>query len=141
MLRFVSLLLIPFFVLGQPLPHSHAGSHVSEPSDHAERPHVHLHSHGHSHDHHQHAADTEATSASDVVSLAAEHDSDAIYLASKDQSSILPANSISIDVFATDWVLSWISSVVDSEGGFRGQVPLHRAAKLPLFLLTGSLRL
>ncbi|WP_231603104.1 hypothetical protein [Neorhodopirellula pilleata] len=59
--RLLSILLIPLFVLGQALPHSHAGSGMVEPEDHANLPHLHLssgHSHGHHHgDGHRHGHD------------------------------------------------------------------------------------
>ena len=57
MRKLVSLLLIPLAVLGQCLPHSHAGVGAHAPDDHSSRPHIHL-SGGHQHDsldddHHQ----------------------------------------------------------------------------------------
>ncbi|EMI57509.1 hypothetical protein [Rhodopirellula sallentina] len=60
MIRLVSLLLIPLFVLGHALPHSHAGTGVVEPDGHSIRAHIHLaggHHHGHDHanDDHDHA--------------------------------------------------------------------------------------
>ncbi len=56
----ISLILIPMCLFGQGLPHSHGGSDISEPADHAVRPHVHLyasrphhdHENGVEHDHH-----------------------------------------------------------------------------------------
>jgi len=138
----LSLLLIPFFVLGQALPHSHAGTGVAESSGHALRPHLHLHSHEHSHgDHHEHADESDATSPSDLLSPAAEHDSDAVYLAASGQLLTRVSGSFGIDVHTTDWVAVSLPIVVDTRSRMRTSDPPDRYATLPIFLLTASLRL
>lgn len=140
--RFLSLLLIPFFVLGQCLPHSHAGSGVAEPDGHALRSHVHLHVHDHAHDSdHEHLDETESTSPSDSLSPAAEHDSDAVYLVSSGQSLARTSGSIGIEVDSTDWVAFSVPLTVDVETRWRTSDPPDRYRTLPIYLLTASLRL
>lgn len=109
--RLLSILLIPLFVLGQSLPHSHAGSGVVEPDDHAGRPHVHLSAgQGNHHEHnvsdgHGHGHDLQDEKASDdspltgSLSVPVDHDSDAIYVA-QSNSTLGRANVVSPLSFA-----------------------------------------
>lgn len=94
MRRFVSLLLIPLYLIGAPMPHSHCGTGVVEPNNHATQPHLHLagghdHSHSHSASHgHQHSAaldhhddeDSGSTGSEPSVTPRTDHDADALYL-------------------------------------------------------------
>jgi hypothetical protein len=148
----ISLLLIPFFVLGQGLPHSHAGTAVDQPSDHAERLHVHV-SGGHSHDQdhadegHHHDDEAGGSGSNSAVEgfgfcgLPIDHDADAIYLAA--------STSFVGRVVATDQVIdSWDAAVIDCwlereiqpRPGFRIAPPV-RYAGVPIYLLIASLRI
>lgn len=149
--RLLSLLLIPFFVLGQALPHSHAGIGVHQPDDHAARPHVHL-SGGHSHHHdcddhsHSHADQVASTNPvdsvqTDVSATPVEHDSDAIYLA---QSNSFPVRASAIGQlsFATVGTLvEYLSDRPVPSGVCCSKQSLDRSAGLPIYLLVNSLRL
>lgn len=140
--RLLSLLLIPFFVLGQCVPHSHAGSGLAEPDGHAIRPHVHLHGHDHGHDHaHEHADEGESTSANDSLSPAAEHDSDAVYLDVSGQSLTRTSVAIGIEVHSADWVAFSVPLTFDVRSRRRTGDPPDRYRTLPIYLLTASLRL
>jgi hypothetical protein len=138
----LSLLLIPFFVLGQTLPHSHAGTDVAESSGHALRPHVHLHGHEHSHDdHHKHADESDTTSPWDLLSPTAEHDSDAVYLAASGQLVTRVCGAFGLDFDSTDWGAVSLPIVVDTRSRTGTSDPPDRYATLPIYLLTASLRL
>ena len=151
----VSLLLIPVFVLGQMLPHSHAGSGVAEPDGHSIRPHIHLRGHhhdaevqgddehhGHRHDGGEHCESEHASENSPIgLSEPTEHDSDAVYLPESDWSA---SRSLANDVE--------LPSVPQARGGganFFATRPIIRVAahppdrdsKLPVYLFTASLRL
>ncbi|MEO8269183.1 MAG: hypothetical protein ABI557_05655 [Aureliella sp.] len=149
--RFVSLLLIPFFVLGQALPHSHAGTSVEQTNDHASRPHVHLSS-DHSHDlhhaetsHHHNGEvdyfDSANAAGTSVSSPPFSHDADAIYLAA--------STSLASRVVATQKIY-WASDEVIVDCLFKlaavpkagGRVaPPERCASVPIYLLVSSLRI
>ncbi|WDQ18076.1 hypothetical protein [Rhodopirellula sp. P2] len=152
--RFLSLLLIPFFVLGQASPHSHAGSGVVEPEGHANRPHVHLlasqshdedgHHHGHSHfggdDDASEDGDGETNGVS-LSSLPADHDSDAVYLGQSGTAVARSSMILDIDlaclVFASSEAVCW---------PLEGQSRVHhsfldRGSPLPIYLLVRSLRI
>ncbi|QEG41304.1 hypothetical protein [Roseimaritima ulvae] len=142
MTRFISLLLIPFLVLGQCLPHSHAGSGVAEPDGHALRPHVHLHAHDHAHgDHHEHADESESSSPSDSLSPAADHDSDAVYLIASGQSLTRTSGAIETEVHSADWIALPVSLTVDIRPRWRTSDTPVRYRTMPIYLLTASLRL
>tara|TARA_R110002074_G_scaffold214998_3_gene384909 strand:- start:2122 stop:2745 length:624 start_codon:yes stop_codon:yes gene_type:complete len=122
--RFLLLLLIPFLVLGQCLPHSHAGSGAVDSDGHALRPHVHLHGHAHNDvhvhdDHHEHADEGESTSPSDSLAPAAEHDSDAVYSAASGQLLTRTSGAIGLEVQLTDCVAFFFCrspSTIDHDG-------------------------
>ncbi|EMI17602.1 putative secreted protein [Rhodopirellula maiorica SM1] len=146
MIRFVSLLLIPFFVLGQALPHSHAGTGVAEPEGHSLRPHVHLHSHDHhhgdeTHHHDHHAAEDDLATDAQGLLPAPDHDSDAFYLAASGQSLTRHTQSIEVDVHVADWDAFLLPFAVDTRCHYRISVPPDPHATLPIYLLTASLRL
>ena len=134
--RLLSILLIPLFVLGHALPHSHAASGVAEPDGHALRPHVHLHGHVHAHD-----GEGESTSPNDSLSPAAEHDSDAVYLVASGQSLTRNSGAIGIEVQLADWVAFSVPLTVDVRPRWRCSDPPGRYGTLPIYLLTASLRL
>lgn len=142
MYRLVSLLLIPFFVLGQSLPHSHAGTGVSGPSDHALRPHVHVHGHDDDHDNqHRHADEVETTSQNCQSLSTADHDSDAVYFAASSQSVTRSAGALPVDVFMTTWIVGFVPLPVDTRSRYRTEDPPDRHTTLAIYLLTASLRL
>lgn len=154
--RLVALLLIPMFMLGQPLPHSHAGVGVDQPDDHAARPHVHLsqqdHQHGHSHslcdhqvDHQLGDSDHSGTldAADDVVTIFGlnGHDDDAFYLANLAFSHCRLSNGGQQNHFT---VLDFNARVFSSCRPISDQqslIPSQRYSSLPIYLLTASLRL
>lgn len=144
MARLPSLLLIPFFVLGQTLPHSHGGTGVVEPNGHELRPHVHVYSHGHGHSHDQHH---EYGVARNLIALdgsiapASDHDSNAIYLAAANPLLTRVAADFEIEAFSTDWVAAWIPIATDTWSLRRTEHPPDQYATVPIFLLTASLRL
>lgn len=140
--RLISLLLIPFFVLGQALPHSHAGIGVAESSDHALRPHVHVHGHDHDHDeHYGHADDVKTPSQFGQLLSTADHDSDAVYFAASTQLVTRSAEALPVDVLATNLVAGFVPLTLDSGSRFRASDPPDCHATLPIYLLTASLRL
>jgi len=147
----ISLLLIPFFVLGQCLPHAHAGTGVEQPSDHTARLHVHV-SGGHSHDHHHagedHHHDDEAgrCGSENVVErgfccLPVDHDADAIYLAA---STSFVGRVVAADHVDVSWnvvtINGWLERAVQPKPGVR-IAPPERYAGVPIYLLVNSLRL
>ncbi|TWT97254.1 hypothetical protein [Neorhodopirellula pilleata] len=149
--RLFSILLIPLFVLGQALPHSHAGSGMVEQDDHAGRPHVHLSS-GHSHDQgHQdgdeHGHDHQDDKASDdsprtgVLSVPVNHDSDAIYVG---QSNITLGRASAVSQLNFANICTFVEVFTDrpDRRSLLGsnQMP-DRSAGLPIYLLVASLRL
>ncbi|MGB7324810.1 MAG: hypothetical protein WBD31_08050 [Rubripirellula sp.] len=147
--RFVSLLLIPMFMLGHALPHSHAGTAVVEPDGHSLRPHIHV-SGGHHHDHddhdhgHHHAGDpsqTECPEDAGTNSLLAptDHDSDAIYLVDSDWTMSRTVAAPRVDLVTGAWSMP-APSVTRAQLRV-GDDPPDRYAGLPIYLLTASLRL
>jgi hypothetical protein len=144
--RIVSLLLIPFFVLGQALPHSHAGSGIAEPGGHTERPHVHVSTHHHdhgnaAHSHSDHQSEGGNPVNSDGVTSANEHDSDAVYLVASPDLMTLPTQSTAVRGVVANWQVAVLPLAAKSECQFRSGAPPNRYAALPIFLLTASLRL
>ena len=83
----ISLILIPFCLLGQPMPHSHFGLSTAESKGHSERPHIHVcgghrHDHGsngHTHTHHSHPRSESPLIPTDR-GHEPDHDHDAVYL-------------------------------------------------------------
>lgn len=153
--RFVSLLLIPVFVLGQPLPHSHAGMNGGESEGHSQRPHFHLsvdHHHGHTgeghhHHHHHHPHEQGDPSElhaeltfSNVFSIPVDHDSDAVYLADTDWTV---SRTVSVPVVNATifWIRTVRPIVTNTRADCRQCHPPDRDAGLPVYLLTASLRL
>jgi hypothetical protein len=148
MARLVSLLLVPFFVLGQALPHSHAGTGMFEPDGHSIRAHIHVaggHHHDHDGDEHHHVDQSDATGSrtarSTAFSAATDHDSDAFYLAETNWTASRTVATPQIDSAVLVWT-SFVPSVERAahEGSRFGNPP-DRYAGLPIYLLTASLRL
>jgi hypothetical protein len=142
MSRFLAILLIPFFALGNVLAQSHGG--VSHPSHNEDRVHFHIggNSH-HGHDHHgmhsrSHHDDDDHNSAGLVPQ---EHDSDAIYVAATD-SLFRPSDRGSSKVVS---LCVWETKNSFCEFANRPprehSPPLGCASELPLFLLHAALRL
>jgi len=142
--RLLSLILIPLFVLGPALPHSHAGSETIAPDNHGSRPHVHLHGHDHhthGDEHHHHHHDDDKSSESDPLSTSAEHDSDAVYFAASDQ---FPSRSISlqrIDLGQLQWLPAELNDQTSPATAFQVVDPPDRFPTLPVYLLNRTLRL
>ncbi len=150
MTRLVSLLLVPFFVLGQALPHSHAGTSVVEPDGHSIRAHIHVaggHHHDHDGDEHEHhdgdqsdaAGSKTATSA--AVSAATDHDSDAFYLAESNWTASRTVAKPRMDSAVLVWASFAPLMKPDAREVCRLGEPPDRYAGLPVYLLTASLRL
>jgi len=153
MKRLVSLLLIPMFMLGQPLPHSHAGAGVDQPDDHAARPHVHLaqqdHHHGHSHaepemeadDHRDDSGVSDADEGIAAIFGLNGHDDNAFYLANLTLSHHRLSFGGEQNHFAV------VQYNVPEYFGCRPMsgpqflVPSQRYSSLPIYLLMASLRL
>ncbi|WP_145271610.1 hypothetical protein [Planctomycetes bacterium SV_7m_r] len=157
--RLVTLMMVPFFVLGQALPHSHAGTGVVVPDGHLARAHFHLfgdhhhdHNHGHHHDHdgdkHQHHKSVEQADATDAnpatsatISLPTDHDSDAIYLIDADGSANRIATAPQGDSTATGWTTFPLSNGRDRHVAHRLGHPPDLGTGRPVYLLIASLRL
>jgi len=145
----LSLLLIATFMLGHVVPHSHAASGGAEPGDHAHRPHIHL-SHGHDHDHGHHHGQADRQSAGEKspgdalteLSLACDHDGDAIYFADSDWTVARSAIANNLDSSSLPF-FSLVGNIPQRERLYRRDsvLPEHRRPKLPIYLLTASLRL
>ena len=149
--QFVSLLLIPIFMLGHMLPHSHAGTSVVEPNGHSLRPHIHVSSvHHHDHDDedhgHHHAGDefdtqNSETAANATLSVPMDHDSDAVFLADADWTASRAVATTHFDSAAVVWTSLAPVYNPDSRPGCTCGDPPDRYAGLPIYLLTASLRL
>ncbi|QDT07103.1 hypothetical protein K227x_55280 [Rubripirellula lacrimiformis] len=155
--RLIAILLIPMFMLGHTLPHTHADGGASSSGDHAVRPHLHLgHSnpqhaaphghhgdHGHAHRPTQHEStsiDSNLPTGTGWVQQGSDHDSDAVYLSS------LPAiRAIAADATSTACPIAR-STDPHCPSPRRSnqrvqQAPPQRSASLPIYLLTLSIRL
>ena len=152
--RFVSLLLIPIFVLGSAVPHSHAGSSAPIPSDHSARPHIHVGSHHHGHHGHTHSHEHDEPSdplvatagPDDAAGSCADrplgHDADAIYLL--DTGDYTPP-STPMERESGEPLLTFLPHLSDSSPPAL-QRPAHGHSflphyGLPIFLLDAALRL
>lgn len=145
--RFVSLLLIPLFVLGQVLPHSHAGSGVVEPDDHSARPHVHLshshHEHGDGHEHgHEHDTVVSSLDGFTATPHSANHDHDAVYFAA---STVFASRAVVATQFEwstmLDLPLPSTLAIGELRSCSRISDPPDRCSPIPIYLLVASLRL
>ncbi len=135
-------------MLGQALPHSHAGTVVAEPDGHNSRPHVHFHSHDHGHSHgdddhgnnKRPSPERDKSTTGGEFSPVADHDSNAIYLTPSTQLS-RTCPSIAIDVFVNDWSVFPIHVVVEKQCRCRSGDPPDKHAAIPIYLLKASLLL
>ena len=148
--RLLSILLIPFFVLGQTLPHSHAGSGMVEREDHASRPHLHLSSadsHDHDgevdpgHDHHHGGKASDESTKTKSLSATLDHDSDAIYVV-QSNSTLARSTAFAKLSFVFICTLSEVfADRLDRPCLHRSNQLPDRSAGLPIYLLVASLRL
>ena len=147
----ISLLLIPLFVLGQPLPHSHAWTGVEQPSDHAARPHVHLPG-GHSHHpnqveaSHHHDGKADHSDSVDKVRTGFScppicHDTNAIYLAAATGSASRVVVTEQVDLACAEVIVDCLfeRAVQPKPGGWIA--PPERFADVPIYLRVASLRI
>lgn len=148
MSRLVSLLLIFSLLLVQSLPHSHAGSGVDQPDDHALRPHIHLSLHGHSHgehqghghSHHDHLNEHAPAGATCLYGVH-DHDDDVIYLAG----STFSRHRLSANGVPTHFTSLHGNTperfCLRQASGSEAITPPIRQRPLPIYLLVASLRL
>ena len=147
--RLIAILLIPLFVVGNSLAHSHSTAAHPSPGD--GRAHFHFGSaphHGHDHhdshehakhDHHGHHHESDEPGSAPVAPV--EHDSDAVYVAAADfMFTACDRISIEIDKHAfvgtVDCLLTDFRPPV-----LRDRPPLATTTQLPLYLLHAALRL
>ncbi|KLU02326.1 hypothetical protein RISK_005392 [Rhodopirellula islandica] len=98
--------------------------------------------HGHAHDdHHEHDGEGDTASPNDLLSLAAEHDSDAVYLAASGHSLTRASGVIGLEFHSVDWVAFSDPLPVALRPRWRTSDPPDRYRTLPIYLLTASLRL
>lgn len=164
--RLLCLLLVSLMLANQGLclAHSHHGTGVAVPKDHASRPHFHVGDHDH-HDHHDstHGQDQQSdhshgnqsdrdcpldeqdTALPKAMAPIGEHDSDAVYCTS---SVPVARNGNSVNVLsAKDVVLAPIFHVASQgnrsfcAGPIRGQPPSVFETACPIYLRTLSLRI
>lgn len=147
MVRLLTLLLIPILLIGRPIPHSHSGSGIVEPHDHDGQTHVHLHSVDHSTHHAVHfhgptVLDDKPANFDDLKLWPVdEHDADAIYLPAGSSLKFSGASSPNTDIKI---VASWevvLKSSVERECRLQRWHPPDLGSRLPIYLLTASLRL
>lgn len=154
--RILSLLLIPLFTLGHILPHSHAGVGVGEAHGDAYRPHIHMssgHHDGHNHHaagEHHHAGDHAApenvpengpASATLVLAAPVDHDFGAIYIADTDWTTSRTTFAPSVASVPVGWASLALSLDRDSCSIGWWNEPVDHYGRLPIYLLTASLRL
>jgi hypothetical protein len=157
--RLIAILLIPFFVVGNSLAHSHGTAAHLSPSQ--GRAHIHVgntpqhnhshESHGHSHHEHSHGHDDHGQapeknkkgddSKSVPLEKAVDHESDAVYVSTADY-PVTTSARISIELGSCDVV----ETVQDYLSGIRprswhDRPPLAFTNELPLYLLHAALRL
>lgn len=143
MSRLVALLLIPLCLLGQPMPHSHAGSRSDEPGDHSSRPHVHLgHHHSHSHSRgHQHHHEDESPAETSVFA-GTDHDGDAIYLGDfRASGSLKTVSAPSAMLFIAAIWHSWMPAAPAITVCRYIAAPPDSSAGMPVYLQATSLRI
>ena len=147
MRRLISLLLIPMFVLGQALPHSHAESGIIAPDKHGERPHVHVsvhhhQHHGNEHGHHLPSPEDESSKQESHHDSTTDHESDAVYLVDCDLAGDRSADSLDLNSLPLGWsIVDLTSDTVSGEYLEACDPPDKPPGALPVYLLTASLRL
>ena len=159
MLRRVLSTVLIFPLLGSQLPampHSHAGTGISEPNDHAARPHVHLHGHGHhhhgdGHSHHHHApvANSKPVKVKrtpiTAVNAVGEHGDDAVYLPEgstySPTSKSLSWKPVSQITATLDLHIAVTESTTSQSEAMFSRPPPGSTWSTPLYLRTLSLRI
>ncbi len=148
--RLVAILLIPFFVLGNSLAHSHGTAAHQSPSE--GRAHFHFvsahqqahdhNSHGHSHQSHSHEQAHESDDSQPApIEQPIDHDSDAIYIAIPDF-MVTTCDRTLIETGS----FGFVETVEDYFAGIRPSPrrdfpQLATTTELPLYLLHAALRL
>lgn len=144
-----TLILIPLVVVGQGFaaPHSHQGTHVATPAEHASRPHFHVGSHGrlaiagHSHHHGagaHHAGHGPHNHRPVVARHAYEHDADAVYCSGSATSTL--GRQVRVEQGKLTLMVAQLSLLAPADSGKLGLTLLnHREppslrSGLPLFL-------
>lgn len=146
--RLIAILLIPFYVMGNSLAHSHGIATFQSVTE--NRAHIHVNgglehdhgSHGHSHkshhhDHRDHDGDIPDSTPADPV----EHDSDAVYLVATDSFFTSERGSLDFDSQYFRESAPRAVLVVDSLVQRLHIPPLSCTSGLPLYLLLAALRL
>ena len=150
--RLLAILLMPFFVLGNSLAHSHGSLAHQSPSQ--GRAHFHVgstpqhghehHSHGHSHDGHSHGHDQEHESDDSLpapVKTPDDHDSDAVYVVAADfVVTISDRSSIEVGQYAAPEVVEDFLAAIRPPAGCELRIR-STTPELPLYLLHAALRL
>jgi hypothetical protein len=150
--RLIAILLMPLFVVGNSLAHSHSTAAHQSPGEGRAHFHVgsapqqghHNHdSHEHAnHDHHDHDGDDHDSDEHESAPVApAEHDSDAVYVATTDF-VFTACDRISIEIDAHAFVGTVVCLLTDFRPSvLRDRPPLATTTQLPLYLLHAALRL
>ncbi len=150
MYRLLVILLLPFFVVGNSLAHSHGSAAHPSPSEgrahfHFVSAHQHVHdhhSHGHSHHRHSHDHDQKSEdSKAAPIEQPIDHDSDAVYIAALDfmattsDRTLIEARSFCVVEAVEDYFARIRPSIR------RDHPQLATTTELPLYLLHAALRL
>jgi len=143
--RFVTILLIPFLLVGNALAHSH-GMAAHQSTNHG-RAHIHVASapqhghHSHDCDDHHHGHDHASDEHESAPITPVEHDSDAIYLASADD-AYTPTDRVSLELGSSCFFDAPLCIVDDSRPPAVLSCPCTASTpELPLYLLHAALRL
>lgn len=152
MYRLLAILLMPFFVVGNSLAHSHGSA--AHPSQSQGRAHFHVgstfqqghehHSHGHSHHGHSHSHDQDHASdesRTGPVEKPVEHDSDAFYFVAADF-VVTTSDRTSIEVSSYAIVETVEDYLAEIRPPDRRDLRIRSTTpELPLYLLHAALRL
>jgi hypothetical protein len=143
--RLVTILLIPFLLVGNAFAHSH-GAAACQSANYG-RAHIHVASaphhghHSHDSDGHHHGHGHESDEDESVAVRPVEHDSDAIYLASADD-AFTPTNRVSFELGCSCFFDAPLCIVDDPRPpAALSCAPTASSSELPLYLLHAALRL
>ena len=147
--RLIAILLMPLFIVGNFLAHSHSTAAHQSPGE--GRAHFHIGSapqHGHpnhdshkhaNHDHHGHDHESDESESAPVVPV--EHDSDAVYVVAADF-VYTACERISVAIASHSFVGTVPCLLTDFRPfALRDRPPLATTSQLPLYLLHAALRL
>jgi hypothetical protein len=150
MKRLFAILLIPFFVVGNSLAHSHGGAaHASQGQT---RAHIHVFgashhhhdnhdSHGHSHHSHHHDHDQDGNGCDPTPVEPGDHDSDAVFLAGAD-CLFTPSKRCSVDLEFQFFNMDATGIILVASGPPHcSSPPPPDISELPLYLRQAALRL